>query len=142
MLVCGTNDLRPQYNPNIPDLVNLLTSRVSEICTLNPKAKVFVMPVLPTRNIEMNRNIMPFNIGVLRWIRSSRFNITMPDVSSFLDNSGLLASSFTRNGDSIHLGKRGISKFVSIIKLEIFRKFSFERQQRPKTSRVGAKAPT
>ena len=66
----------------------------------------------------------------------------MPDVSSFLDSSGLLASSFTRNGDSIHLGPRGISKFVSIIKLEIFRKFSFARQQKPKTGKVGAKAPT
>ena len=142
VLVCGTNDLRPENNPNLPDLIDTLISRVSEICILNSKANIILMPVLPTRDRVMNRIIMSFNRAVCRWIRTCHYNVSMPNVSSFLDNSDLLSSALTRNGDSIHLGKRGIAKFVSMIKQEIFRKFSLDRQQKSKPSRVGVKAPT
>ena len=143
VIVCGTNDLRPENSPNIPKLVESMISKVNEICVLNPNATVYLMPVLPTRTLEMNRYIKSFNFSILNWVRRCKFHIVMPNVSSFLDNNEFLASALTRGGDSIHLGNRGLSKFVSIIKGEIFRNFTLTKQQRaPKTSRVGARAPT
>ena len=138
VLVCGTNDLRPENSPNIPKLVDLMISKASHICTLNPKASVFLMPVLPTRNLNMNRNIMTFNRAIFHWVEQKQYSITMPNVSSFLDNRSLLASPLTRGGDSIHLGTRGLCKFVTLIKDEIYRNFNFLRQQNraQKTRRV------
>ena len=143
VIVCGTNDLRPENNPNIAKLTDLLVTKISEICTLNPNATVFTMPVLPTRDLEMNRYIGSFNRSVLQWVKQCKLSVVMPNVSSFLDNNGLLASALTRGGDPIHLGNRGLAKFVGIIKGEIFRNFTLLKQQRAsKTSRVGARAPT
>ena len=143
VIVCGTNDLRPENNPNIVKLSELMISKVIEICKINPNATVYLMPVLPTRDQEMNRYISSFNRSILQWVRQCRLSVIMPNVSSFLDSNGLLASALTRGGDPIHLGNRGLSKFVSIIKSEIFRNYNFLKQQRAsKTSRVGARAPT
>ena len=66
----------------------------------------------------------------------------MPDVRSFLDSSGLLATIFAKSGDPIHLNNRGLSKFVGIMKGALFENFAFLRQQvTQKTRRAGARAP-
>ena len=142
VIVCGTNDLRPKYKPNVPKLFELLKSKITEICMLNPKATVFIMPVLPTRTVQMNKFITAFNVAVLNWVRKSTFSIVMPDVRSFLDSSGLLATIFAKSGDPIHLNNRGLSKFVGIMKGALFENFAFLRQQvTQKTRRAGARAP-
>ena len=44
----------------------------------------------------------------------------MPPLYEFLDRQNLLDGKFTRNGDSIHLGNVGISKFVRVMKESIY----------------------
>ena len=101
------------------------------------------MPVLPTRDVTMNKNVMSFNRSVGVWIK--RLNdpfISHPSVLGFLDKSGLLDRKFTRGvAESIHLGRLGLSKFVSTIKNAIYFREKFLKSQkgnqnvRPRQSR-------
>ena len=67
----------------------------------------------------------------------------MPSVASFLDSTGLLSLSLARNNsDKVHLGKRGISKYVSVVKNSIFDMIKQGDQRKvSKTSRSGPKKP-
>ena len=123
VLVCGTNDLRPEYNPDIQALSQSLIEKVKQLRAINPFGKVVIMPVLPTRDQVMNKNVMAFNRLIGEWVtkvRSRDMYLSHPFVSDFLDSQGLLAEKWTRGGDSIHLGTVGLSKFISIIKNSIY----------------------
>ena len=128
--MCGTNDLRPGGQPpDIDGLVRTYSGKISEIKRLNPNSKVFVFPVLPTRDFDMNKFVMMFNRRMGAWIKHSGDNsVSFPPMYEFLDSKGLLALPLTRNGDSIHLGKRGLGLLVSIIK-----KLTYSGLERPAT---------
>ena len=149
-LVCGTNDLRVSEKPVINELVSKMIGKIKQIRLLNPNSNIFVVPVLPTRDRAMNRNIILYNSRLLSWIKSNSHidkSIIMPPVYSFLDSSGLLASRLTRDGDSIHLGSVGMSRFVSMIKSLVYKHLDFgkssnvRRQYTPPTNRAGSTKP-
>ena len=124
IVVCGTNDLRPAEvmgNPSvyIKNLVCLLKEKLEQIRLLS-NAKIFFMPVLPTRDSKMNKLITEFNQCVLDSDFMSRLNIWMPPVYSFLDQRRLLDNKLTRDGDPIHLGNFGITKFVRLMKEAVY----------------------
>lgn len=136
VLVCGTNDLRPDeirlgegetIDTHIFNLFGVLKSKVEQISLLS-KSKVFVMPVLPTRDPIMNQNIQKFNRLVYTTFLRSSLNISTPGVYSFLDRRGLLDSKLTRDGDSIHLGNVGLCRFVRLIKDCIYRRERMENE--------------
>ena len=144
VIAAGTNDLWPKNRPDVDELVDTMVGKVSQIAQLNPKAHVFVMPVLPTRDREMNRLVMDYNRRLLSWVnRRFHRHVTMPSVASFLDSTGLLSLSLARNSsDKVHLGKRGISKYVSVVKNSIFDMIKQgDQRQVSKTSRSGPKKP-
>ena len=127
-ICCGTNNLRCEYIKSEVDIhrtVDMLESKLRSIKQLCPQAKIFVSPVLPSRIPSMNRHIMKFNdlvdVMLLRFFP----DICFKDISSFLDNQGLLSTKLTRPGDKIHLNSRGIAKFVSHIKSCIYSKEIF-----------------
>ena len=144
VLMVGTNDLRPEYRPNVTELARVYTQKISDIVSLNPRARVLVMPVLPTRDAEMNTLVMAFNRLVFRWFSSFKERhpyLNMPCVESFLDNRGLLSSSLTRNAsDLIHLGDKGIAKLVRLVKDELYTLIVKQRKV-SKTARPGPKKP-
>ena len=130
VITCGTNDLRSS-NPDITGLSDALFLKVRQIRLVNQHAKILVMPVLPTRDYDMNRNIMRFNCRVFQLTKCLRDSmVTMPCLLDFLDSTGRLAVKFTRRdapNDGIHLGPLGISQYVRIIKNTIF---NFDRNVR------------
>ena len=149
VLVCGTNDLRPEEHPNVPALANRLIEKARQMRLLCPKSKLFMMPVLPSRDASMNRNVMAFNRRIGDWVeREGDPFVDQPSVVEFLDNRDLLDRRFTRPGDLVHLGKSGICKFVTIIKNSIYNREKFLRginsqsQRTRPSSRVGLKKPT
>ena len=94
--------------------LNLYIDR-NKICT--------ILLILPTRDQVMNKNVMAFNRLIGEWVtkvRSRDMYLSHPFVNDFLDFQGLLAEKWTREGDSIHLGTVGLSKFISIIKNSIY----------------------
>ena len=136
-IMCGTNDLRPNGpTPDIPLLVKTLVSKVKQIRAINPKCVVMLIPVLPTRSEEMNKNVVAFNKLVHSWVKEcGTSSVIMPGIYQFLDKDGLLATSLEREDhDGIHLGNRGISLLVSILKQNIYSNVD-RRQQKPSRPR-------
>ena len=134
-LHCGTNDLRcteVSSDNQIHDLVDKLYEKLAIIKQLCPKANIFVVPVLPSRISAMNRNIMMYNRLVAKMLAKSFPSISFRGMYSFLDNHGLLKSKLTRNNDTIHLGPRGISLYVSLMKLHVFQTMKMGQLNGPK----------
>ncbi len=48
----------------------------------------------------------------------------------FVDSKGLLALNLTRNGDDVHLGSKGIARYVRSVKHWIYIREKHERQRR------------
>ena len=92
-----------------------------QISKISPKPKITVLPVLPNRLNEMNKNILFFNRCVADMLRHC-FNdyVLFPGIYQFLDRSRLLVAKFTRSNDLYHLGERGIAQLVSIIKQSVY----------------------
>ena len=135
-LHCGTNDLRCteiSSDSQIFQLVDQLKDKLTSVKQLCPKANIFVVPVLPSRISAMNRNIMMYNQLVAKMLAKNFPSISFRGVYSFLDNHGLLKSKLTRNNDTIHLGPRGISLYVSLMKLHVFQTMKIGQFNRPKT---------
>ena len=150
---CGTNSLRCEDVKNDRDIykaVDELQLKLRGIKQLCPKSKIFVSPVLPSRIPQMNGNIMMYNEIVDSMLRKYFPDIWFKDVYSFLDSQDLLSTKFTRANDKIHLGPRGIAKFVSHIKLCVFSREAsnkykndsnvsvWEREKRRKTKQGSA----
>ena len=93
--MCGTNDLRIGYvrdESDIGNIVDLYRTKLNRIRQLAPKCKVFVVPVLPSRNHEMNKNITTFNSMLGDMLSHCFSNVHYPGVYSFLDHKGLLSN--------------------------------------------------
>ena len=129
-LACGTNDLRcdsVNCENDVYELVEELRSKLRVVKQLCPKSKVFVMPVLPSRIRAMNTNIMLYNSTVSAMLFRYFPDIWFRDVSCFLDNQSLLSSKLTRNNDCIHLGPRGIAKYVTLVKRCVYEREKIEQ---------------
>ena len=142
MLASGTNDLRPTENPDVNSLVNLQVNKIEQIRKLSPRGTIIIMPVLPTRDPEMNTNIMMFNRSMRAWLceKSQDENLVMPTLMEFVDRDGLLRNGLLRNsGDLIHIGPNGVSRYVRIVKGVIYAKQQELRAQYvyPKKSKAG-----
>ena len=146
-LMCGTNDLRSENVRNVSDIhktVSTLKNKLTEIRQLCPLTNIFVVPVLPSRIHEMNKNIMLYNNLVHEMIDNCFPDIWFKGIYGFLDNNNLLSVKFTRGNDMIHLGSRGLAKFVSHMKNCVFLKEKILREKvsRESAQRVGSTGPT
>ena len=130
ILASGTNDLRVeqiQHPSQIHQLADTLLHKLFQIRKLCPKAKITVMPVLPSKIPKMNRNIMQYNRLIEPMLaRHFRDAIWYPNVLAFLDKKNLLSEDLTRNGDPIHLGDKGMAKYVRCVKFWVFEREKHE----------------
>ena len=146
VIVCGTNDLRTENlkSPNdVHQLVDILHLKLQKIQTICPRIKIFVTAVLPSRFPRMNKNIIMFNRLVYDMLESSfEQSVWQIGVYHFVDNKGLLAMNLTRNGDEIHLGNRGLSKFVRCVKHWVYVRERLERTRQRKPGQTVGYDPT
>ena len=129
-IMCGTNDLRCEYissDHDIHCIVDTLKEKLIQVKQLCPRAKVFCVPVMPSRIPEMNYNISLYNGLVDEMLYVNFPDIWFDGIYNFVDNSGLLDSRLVRPNDKIHLGKRGIAKLVTYLKVCVFRREKFEK---------------
>jgi lysophospholipase L1-like esterase len=134
-LMCGTNDLRCEAVKNRQDVHNVveeLRQKISEIKQLCPNTKIFVVPVLPSRIPNMNSNIRLYNELVDQMLSSCFPDVWFQGIYSFLDQQGLLSARLARPGDKIHLGSKGLSRLVTYIKVNVFKR---EKYESPKSGR-------
>ena len=148
VLVCGTNDLRVEAvrdDADICKVVDIYRSKLYMIKKLAPTSKIFVVPVLPTRNARMNSNITRFNCLLSEMLSHCFRDVFFPGVYSFLDSKNLLSFRLTRKNDDIHLGEKGIAQFVRLLKLWIFeceaRERRLSRNSERRLSRNSSRVP-
>ena len=125
---------------DISKVVDVYRNKLRMIKQLAPTSKIFVVPVLPTRNARMNRNITRFNCLLSEMLSTCFRDIYFPGVYSFLDSKNLLSNRLTRENDDIHLGEKGIAQFVRLLKLWIFECDARERRLGRNSSRAPQKA--
>ncbi len=124
-IMCGTNDLRSENIKSELDIylvVEELKNKLGEIKQLCPKAKLFVVPVLPSRIPRMNENITRYNDLVDNMLSECFPGIWFKGMYGFLDHQNLLSVKLARANDNIHLGSKGIAKLVTLIKICVFKR--------------------
>ena len=111
--MCGINNLKSDLlkTPhNVREVYNSLVSKVPQIQYINPKAHVYVCPVLSTKLAELNRKGMCFNNLILNELLPSNFGVTYVDgFQEFIDHHGLLNRELSRfkRPDFFHLNWGG-----------------------------------
>ena len=124
VIATGTNNLRGNNiscRADVEKVRQTLHNKLMCIENVRKDFKITVLPVLPTRYSEMNRQIGYYNRMLYEMFvtSGSYFNVTLPRVLEFVDIENLLRRDLVRTGDAIHLNERGISVFAQCIKKAI-----------------------
>ena len=141
IFVVGTNNLRSKYISCKDDISNVFKSfqeKINVITKLRKNIKIIIIPVLPTRLVDMTRNVVCYNRMLLQYVGSSPyFNIKLPGIYEFLDKQELLRRDFTVEGDSIHLNSLGLSCLAFDIKNAIFNRSGHTQHNSNRSSPTG-----
>ena len=127
VIVVGTNNLRSRNVNNLNDVKSIYSmykGKILEIKKLNKSCNIFVVPVLPTKLINVNRKVTDFNGLIFRDLSQSCDSVSFVDVSQFVDRrNGLLLESLSRSSeDALHISSAGVGILVRLIKTCIFQR--------------------
>ena len=129
VVMCGTNNLKKPNMENEDE--EILTTyrcykgKLEEIRKVNPKCRLFVCPVLPTRDHGINNRVKQFNKFLFNDLAKSNINVSVVQgFAEFVDRStGLLRHSlFEKRSESdvLHINDSGYRILVRCIKSAIF----------------------
>ena len=134
VLLCGINDLRKECVKSEKDVKNIygkFVSKIEQIQVINPRAKIYVCPVLPTKLADVNRRAVCFNRHIFNDLISSNFGVSVVfGFDRFLDEQGLLHQNLSRRlnkhqrPDYLHLNWKGCAQLARLIKNTIFHRKS------------------
>ena len=123
---CGINDVK-HYRVNNPSKIqqkfNELKCKLEEVTVLCPNAKVFVSPILPTKSRDWNQRAVCFNEMLFNYCIQMNGKFVALNFSEFVDQHGNLRNElgkFWNPNDPIHLGSKGISTLVKIVRQGVF----------------------
>ena len=125
----GINDIKNYKSPNISSNFNKLVEKIEHIQLLNPDASLIVSPMLPTKIISLNSVAMEFNNMLFHYNNYINQTFRVLDFQCFVNlNTNVLDDEYccyNNKSDSIHLGRKGISKLAQLFinNLLPFRKF-------------------
>ena len=148
VVMVGINNLKGS-NISPADVENLYSKyegKILEIEKLKWRCKIFVVPVLPTKLVTVNRKIIKFNDFILGDLLQSFNSVWIVGGSArFLDReSDLLSESLSKHrGDPLHINSAGVGMLVRFIKDAIFqRKKSIKtHSSKPGSSTVSRRPP-
>ena len=143
VLMVGTNDLRNRDIVSRDDIQNIYKTykrKILEIQKFNKMCKIYVVPVIPTKLISVNRKIIYFNNSFIYndLVQSCPGVTVVGGTIQFADKqSNLLSESLSlHRGDVLHLGSAGLSLLIRIIKQAIFQRKKHKHSGRPLMSSV------
>ena len=127
VLMVGTNNLKSKHIKNTADtraLFDSFSHKIKEIRQLNKRCRVFIVPVIPTRYININHKVVDFNNIASRELpRMFPKLFIVRGIGELVDrsNGGTLATRFRRNPDpsGLHINNIGVSLVVGCIKSSI-----------------------
>ncbi len=130
VILCGINDIRqPEITceRDIQDLCNSLVIKIKQIKQLNANCCVYVCPLLPTKNFDLNRRVNSFNNMLFKALSSMRSSVTfVQGFHGFAEHDGMLVRQLSKtvNGnnrpDTLHLNDTGARVLAGLIKQAIF----------------------
>ena len=129
----GTNNLKLDcMNENgVVELYKKYKTKIAQIRKYNPRCKLMVCPVLPTKSHKINHKINLFNRYLFSDLSQSNLKVIVIDsFMPFLDKgSNLLKSSLAKPdaNDILHIGGRGVGTLVKLIKNCIFTSRDYNR---------------
>ena len=142
----GINDIKNYNSPNISSNFNKLVEKIEHIQLINPNASLIVSPILPTKLVYLNSVAIKFNNMLFHYNNYINQTFRVLDFQCFVNlNTNVLDDEYccyNNKSDSIHLGRKGISKLAQLFidNLLPFRKFRDGRSYSGVTS--GEKSQT
>ena len=137
VVMCGTNNLK-ERDVDVLTTYKIYKGKFEEIRRLNSKGNLFVCPVLPSRNADINKNIIQFNRLIFDDLVKSNLNINVVHgFGGFVDSGGLLRSALhdrRTSEDVLHINAAGYRILVGCIKRTIFNVKNMKN--RPSTGRL------
>ncbi|NRB81765.1 MAG: alpha-ketoglutarate-dependent dioxygenase AlkB [Saccharospirillaceae bacterium] len=146
VIMCGINNIKLDSVRNPADMRNifcLLKSKVESITKLNPKAKIFIVPILPTKSAELNKKAIFFNQLIFRELEGCNFRVnTVHGLNSFVGPDGLLSRDLSRPQlyDLLHINEKGTRCLAECIKTTVFqgkKKHSWVKRDRTYADKAG-----
>lgn len=121
--MCGTNNLKAQ-NANVMEIYQKYKGKLEEIRRRSPRSNIFVCPVLPSRDHQINERVFEFNRLLFEDLVHSNLRISLVrGLNVFLDKNFLLKSAFhdkRSDSDVLHINNFGYSSLVRCIKTALF----------------------
>ena len=123
---CGINDIKHHRVSNagkVQQKFSELKSKLEEITVLCPGSKLFVSPILPTKSHDWNRRAIHFNKLLFNYCNESNGKVVALNFSNFCDEYGNLRNDmgkYWNPSDPLHLGSKGITDLVKIIRQSVF----------------------
>ncbi len=119
----GTNDLREDGAEPL-ESYKLYKGKIEQIRNHNPKANIFVCPVLPSRNRALNGKINEFNSYLFEDLLQTNLKINIVHgFKEFAGRDGLLRQGLHDSrtaSDTLHINDRGYCVLVRLIKHALF----------------------
>ena len=120
----GINDINRRDRKSAPELVHQLGEKCRSIHKVYPTTRIYISPLLPTKDLNLNEQLWEFNERIISLCKSHH-NLMYLNNHLFADSNGLLKPEYGRyfdSNDTIHLGKTGLRAFAAHIKSYIVRK--------------------
>ena len=127
VVMCGTNELKPQMknkviseDRSVIDIYKLYKGKIEDLRRANPRGRLFICPVLPTRDSRLNMRVKEFNRYLFDDLSSSKLDVhIVPGFDDFCDNQGLLRQTLHEYhfpNDVLHINGSGCRILVGCVK--------------------------
>ena len=134
VIMCGTNDLKLP-NANALHTYKIYKGKLEKIRECNPKGNLFVCPVLPSRDRNINSRIVQFNRYLFNDLAKGDLNVQIVQgFGEFVDRDGFLKGSLhdkRTDSDVLHINENGYRILVRQIKSAIFSLKQNKSKSRP-----------
>ena len=133
VVMAGTNDLKKNMtDEGILELYKTLKTKILQIRKYNPRCRLFVCPVLPTKSTVINKKIFMFNKYIVNDLLQCDLHVVLVEgFRDFVDNqTSLLKHVFAVNdpNDTLHVNaNQGVRLLVRLIKQAIFRAKTYNK---------------
>ena len=123
VVMSGTNDLKNKDN-DVLETYQILKGKVEQIRDVNPHGKIFVCPVLPSRDLTLNQRINKFNWYIFHDLQHCNLKVNIVlGFNEFADQTGVLKTALHDKRtptDILHINRKGYCILVKLIKQAIF----------------------
>ncbi|KAL5246974.1 hypothetical protein ACHWQZ_G018991 [Mnemiopsis leidyi] len=131
VILCGINDLKQSSVSSQHDirvLCDQLMCKIKQINKLNKKCSMHVCPLLPTKDVTLNKRVNYFNFLLCRDLASLKFDVRcVQGFQGFAEHDGKLVHGQLsktldkhNNPDMLHLNQLGARVLAGLIKRSIF----------------------